>query len=238
MNRVFPPEFISGILRAEITDVNTSRSSNWIYPDKPRLLQISANRNNFPRVGIVEMRPPSTVRELGIGGTETEDEVTLGINVYTVKEQLLTVTSTSQSFTFDVEDSDLSVQLTVEPITTATVTGTVGGVAYTFIKEQDYILIDNNSDGRYDGIQWTTDGDKPDDETSFTVTGIRQLAGEDLSRHLAHTIHMYLRDNWRDDIAPTLYGYQKLDMNTVPELDGTIARTELRVKFSGINIGD
>lgn len=236
MARVTPSEFISGKLRQNLTDVNANRTAaNWIYPDKPKLMEISKNVNNFPRIAVTELKPAHSLNEIGIGGTETEDEVSIAINVYAVKEHLLPVASDDEEFLYGGETD---VELAIEPINDATVVGIKDSQSYPFIKGQDYILLDNNGDGRYDGIKWTGTGDVPDNATNYTVTGIRRLSGEDLTKYLAHSVHMYLRDNWREDIAPTLYGYMRLDVNPVAELEGTISRTELRIKFNGVNIGD
>lgn len=236
MSMIKASERISGLLRAVIADPNTSRTANWIYPDKPRLIQISNNKDNFPRVGIVEAGGPHSIGSVGIGATETEDEVTLAVNVYAIKDALMTVNTIEDTFTYQGEETFIT---TDEPITTASVVGTLGGQQdYPFIKGQDYILIDNNGDGRYDGISWKEGGDVPDLGTDFTITALRQLSHDDLTKYLAHTIHKYLRDNWREATVPYLFDYQKLESNTVEELDGLISRTEMRIKFSGMNIGD
>jgi hypothetical protein len=230
MSRVSVQERISGVLRQNITDINTERTANWIYPDKPRLLAIASNRNNFPRISVTG-QPPTTKGEMGLGGTETEDEVSLDITVFTIKDMLLTVRTDVEEFTYSDEEVT---ELSEEPITAASITGTKNGEAYTFINIQDYILLDNNGDGRFDSISWVS---APDSNTSFTVTAIRQLANSDLSEWLAHECHMYLRDNWRDDL-PDLYDYQKSNPTTLEELDGQVFKTVMRIRFSGVNLGD
>ena len=58
---ITPQQFVSGKLRNNITDPNSTNraaaelSANWIYPDKPRLLALSGNENNFPRIAVTKM---------------------------------------------------------------------------------------------------------------------------------------------------------------------------------------
>lgn len=238
---VTPQEFISGKLRGNITDPNaTARaaanlSTNWIYPDKPRLLALSGNENNFPRISVTKMGL-STIQEIGMGGSETEDGVDLLINVYTIKDKLLTVKETTEEEHTFATGTD-TYALTNTPLTSITaVTGIVSGDPHTFTTS-DYQITDDDSDGRFDSIIWLGVV-LPDDATAFKVTYRRQLSGQALVEYLAQKVHEYLRDNWRTAIVPTLYDYFKIRTSLLEELDGRIQRNELQVKFKGINIGD
>lgn len=233
-------QFISGLLRAEITDVNSTarvaagHSPNWIYPDKPKIFALINDNDNFPRVGVTMMSLGSE-RDLGMGGTETEDTVSLLINIYTLRDKPLTVkTTTSESHTYNTGTSVYTLTSTPASVITY-VTGTVNAEGYTFAST-DYQIIDNDSDGRFDSIQWI--GTTPDNGTSFLVSYTRNLVGELLGEYLALKIHQYLRDNWRIDFADTLYDYLKVGVRSMDMLDGRVIRTELQVRFKGINIGD
>ena len=60
-SRISAQEFISGKLRVALTDYNSTArvaaglSTNWIYPDKPRIMNISGNKHNFPRVSVTAL---------------------------------------------------------------------------------------------------------------------------------------------------------------------------------------
>jgi hypothetical protein len=97
---VTPQQFVMGKLRTNITDVNATarvaagHSASWIYSDKPKLFALISDNDNFPRISVTRMSL-GMEKELGMGGTETEDFVHLLINVYTIKDRPLTVKTTT-----------------------------------------------------------------------------------------------------------------------------------------------
>ncbi|MCK5223161.1 DUF4815 domain-containing protein [Candidatus Calescamantes bacterium] len=244
-SRVSPQEFITGLLRANITDPNaTARvaaglSTNWIYPDRPLLAAMVDNENNFPRISVTRM-DTSSLGDIGMGGTETEDSVTLLVNAYTIKTKPLIAvnTVTNESHTFASGTDDYSLDET--PVTNITeVTGTLSSAAHTFVETTDYLLIDNDSDGRYDTIDWSPGGDDPDDTTDFYVDYVRKLEGDTLAEYLVGSVNVYLRDNWRSDTVPTLFDYQNIRISPIlDEIGGRIKRCEMQIKLTGINISD
>ena len=244
-SRVSPQEFITGLLRANITDPNaTARaaaglSTNWIYPDRPLLAAMVDNENNFPRISVTRM-DTSSMGDIGMGGTETEDTVTLLVNAYTIKTKPLIAvnTVTNESHTFASGTDDYALDET--PVTEITeVTGTLASGAHTFVETTDYLLIDNDSDGRYDTIDWSPGGDDPDDTTDFYVDYVRKLEGDTLSEYLCDSVNIYLRDNWRTATVPTLFDYINVRKSSImDEIGGRIKRCELQIKFTGININD
>lgn len=244
-SRVSPQEFITGLLRANITDPNaTARaaaglSSNWIYPDRPLLAAIVNKEDNFPRISVTRMDTSSN-GDIGMGSTETEDSVTLLINVYTIKTKPLitvnTVTNESHAFASGTDEYALS----ETPATSITeVTGTLSSGAHTFVETTDYLLIDNDSDGRFDSIDWGQGGDTPDDTTDFYVDYVRKLEGDTLAEYLVSSVNIFLRDNWRTHTVPTLFDYQNVRISQVmDEIGGRIKRCEIQIKLIGININD
>ena len=144
-SRISAQEFISGKLRGTLTDYNSiaraaaNLSTNWIYPDKPRIMNISKNKHNFPRVSVTAL-PKISKGDLGAGGTETEDVVNLLINIYTIKDEPITVRTTSdESHTF--EDGTDEYTLNSLPASLIlTITGTLDSSPNTFVSGTDYIL--------------------------------------------------------------------------------------------------
>ena len=244
-SRVSPQEFITGLLRANITDPNaTARaaaglSSNWIYPDRPLLSAMVDNENNFPRLSVTRM-DTSSMGDIGMGGTETEDSVTLLVNAYTIKTKPLIAvnTVTNESHTFASGTDDYALDET--PVTGITeVTGTLSSGAHTFVETTDYQLIDNDSDGRYDTIDWSPGGDDPDDTTDFYVDYVRKLEGDTLAEYIVGDVNIFLRDYWRTYTVPTLFDYQNVRISPIlDEIGGRIKRCEIQIKFTGINISD
>jgi hypothetical protein len=236
--RVTPQDRISGVLRANLEDYNaTARAAaglsvNWIYPDKPRIKNLEQNIANFPRIGITVM-PKTSTGEIGVGGTETEDEINILVNIYTIKEKLVTVGSVvNEEHTFLVGTTEY--ELDEIPVTSISdVTGTGGP----FVKGTDYQLYDVDSDGRYDSIQWL-DVTNPTHATVFYVDYVRQLEGVALAEYIAQDVNVYIRDNWREDIHPTLYEYRLVRQQVLSTMNDRVQRCELQVKFKGINIGD
>ena len=243
-SRISAQEFISGKLRGTLIDHNSTAraaanlSTNWIYPDKPRIMNISKNKHNFPRVSVTAL-PKISKGDLGAGGTETEDVVNLLINIYTIKDEPITVRTTSdESHTFE-DDTDEYTLNSLPASLILTVTGTLDSSPNTFVSGTDYILKDSDSDGRYDAIDWSAEGDNPDDGTAFLVTYTRVLSGATLAEYIAQDIHIYLRDNWRTDLVPTLFDYIQIkDAGSLSSMDDRIQRSEMQVQFTGINIGD
>jgi len=242
--RVSPQEFITGLLRANLTDYNaTARasaglSSNWIYPDRPLLAAMIDNENNFPRLSVTRM-DTSSKGDIGMGGTETEDTVILLVNAYTIKTKLCTVrTETNESHTFASGTDEYTLDVT--PATNITeVTGTLSSSAHTFILDTDYQLIDADSDGRFDSIDWGLGGDVPDDTTDFYVDYVRKLEGDILAEYIIDDVNIYLRDNWRDDTVPTLFDYINVRKSAIAdEMSGRIKRCELQIRLGGVNIND
>ena len=243
-SRISPQEFISGKLRIALTDYNSTAraaaglSANWIYPDKPRILNLEGNQHNFPRVSVTAL-PKSSKGDLGAGGTETMDMANLLINIYTIKDEPLVVRTTSaESHTFNDGTDEYTLNSLPASLIT-TITGTLGSSPNTFVSGTDYTLTDSDGDGRYDTIDWNAGGNDPDDGTAFLVTYTRVLSGATLAGYIAQDINIYLRDNWRDDLVPTLFDYVLVkDAGSLSSMDDRIQRSEMQVQFTGVNIGD
>lgn len=243
-SRVSPQEFITGLLRANITDPNaTARaaaglSTNWIYPDRPLLSAMVDNENNFPRISVTRM-DTSSKGDIGVGGTETEDSVVLLINAFAIKNKLCTVKIVAnESHTFASGTDEYALDDT--PTTSISeVTGTLSGNAHTFVLDTDYQIKDADSDGRYDAIDWSLGGDNPDDATAFLVDYVRKLEGDTLAEYIIGDVNIFLRDYWRTHTVPTLFDYLNVRISPVmDEMGGRIKKVEIQTRFSGVNVGD
>ena len=225
-------QYITGKLRQNLTDYNSSARAgsfgNWIYPDRPMLMKLISNKNNFPRIS-VEQGNINTVNEIGFGCSDMEESVTLTINIWTMREVLCEVSrTTDETHTYETGTS-------IYTLENLPVSNIVSILPY--IKDTDYKLVDNDGDGFYDSVEWIDS--HPANGATFNVTYTRNASADELVRIIAGDIHKYLRENWRDWSGLPLYSYELSSNMPVPfEQNINVYRRELQVRFTGINIGE
>ena len=238
LNNISFAQFIIGKLRQNLTDYNSvSRNGNeWAYPDKPMIQVLMKNKNNFPRISIETLNMP-TLEDIGMGSSEQVQTVSLKITAWSVRDLICSVnTETDESHTYTT-GTDIY-ELDVLPYSDITsITGTKDAGAYTFIKNTDYQVKDNDSDGFRDSIEWIAN--TPDNSTNFLVTYKRNATSAELCRIIAQNINTYLRDNWRDWTDRKFWGYKLISSMPV-NFDENIgvSRYEITIQFEGINIGE
>lgn len=241
LNDISLAQYINSQLRkavvaADLTDYNaTNRSAqygNWIYADRPMIAILLKNKNNFPRVS-VESMSHATVEEMGMEDPDHLENATLKIGVWSVRDLICTVKSTVNE-TIEYDDLIDVYRLTNLPASEITV---VDDGVTTFVKGTDYQLIDNDSDGFYDSIEWLGE-DTPADTADFYVDYKRSAAGQELVRLIAQDINAYLR-TWRGWSEKIILGYQLISSTLVPyDEPAGVYRHEMVVQFSGINLGE
>ena len=225
------------VVAGDLTDYNssnrTSSYGNWIYPDAPMLTKLLNNKNNFPRIS-VESLSHATQEEMGMEDPNHIENDTLKINIWSVRDLVCAVKSTTnETIVYDAAETTYALaNLPMSEITEVT-----DAVPTTFVKGTDYQLIDNDSDGFYDSIEWLG-VDTPVDTTNFYVDYKRSAAGSELVRILAQDVNAYLR-TWRDWSEKIIWSYKLVSSVPVP-YDETygIFRYEMVVQFTGINIGE
>ena len=233
--------YITGLLRQNITDYNsvnrTSTFGNWIFADKPKIVKLLSNKNNFPRVS-VESMSFATESEVGMSCTDHVENINMKITVWSVRDLICDVKSTdTEAHTYVTGTNEY--ELTNLPTSNISlVTGTLLGVPHTFTKGTDYQLIDNDLDGHFDSVQWLG-VDLPDNGTDIAVSYQRKASADELCRFIAYEINEYLRDNWRDWTERVVWSYNKTGATPI-EFDNEIGvhKFELTCSFQGINIGD
>ena len=234
-------QYIVGQLRkavaaGDLIDYNSagrgSQFGNWIYPDQPLIVKILNNKNNFPRISC-ESLSHSTVSEMGMEDPNHLENDTLKINIWSVRDLVCTVKSTTnETIVYDA----LVDTYGLTNLPTSEITAVDDGTT-TFVKGTDYQLIDDDGDGFYDSIEWLG-ADTPADTADFYVDYKRSASSSELVRILAQDVNAYLR-TWRDWSEAIVWSYKLVSSVPVP-YDETygIFRYEMVVQFSGINIGE
>lgn len=242
LDNVSLTSYITGKLRGNITDYNSANRSatfgNWIFGDKPKIVKLLSNKQNFPRISI-ESITHNTVEDMGMDDSSQIEIVTLKITVWTVTDLLCNIKSTTVEEHTYLTGTDKYILTNLPTSNISLVTGTLASApGYTFVKGTDYQLIDDDSDGFYDTIEWLG-ADEPDNTTTIYISYQRKAAGDELCRFIAQEINEYLRDNWRGWTERIVWGYRKTG-GTPIDFDSEIGvwRYELTVSFEGINIGD
>ncbi len=241
LRNISAASYITGLLRQNMTDYNsvnrTSTFGNWIFPDKPKIVKLLSNKNNFPRVS-VESISQVTDSEMGMSCTEQLESINLKITVWTVRDLVCSVTSTEDESHGYITDTN-EYELTNLPISSISmITGIISGAPYTFLKGTDYQLIDDDSDGHSDSVEWLG-VNIPDNGTDFSVSYQRKASADELCRFIGYEINKYLRDNWRLWDDHVLWSYQKTGSGPI-DFDESIGvfKYELTCSFQGIDIGD
>lgn len=242
-------QYISGKLRqgvqdGSLIDYNSgSRPSNfthWIYPDKPRIVDLLKNKSNFPRISIESMAD-NTINRLGMGSKQYHELVQLAINIWSPRDLVCQVANTSsEDHTFVTGTDDYILDNLPVSIIGATIDGTKGSGVWSFDRGVDYELIDADYDGMYDSVHWLG-VDEPDNGTTFTCAYNRKASGDELCRLIAKDVHNYIRTNWIDWVAADqeLKNYKVISSKPVAFDESIqINRYEMFVTFSGINIGN
>jgi hypothetical protein len=243
LENISAAQYLSGKLRQNLTDYNAAHRSsnygNWIYPDKPLIAKLLADKNNFPRIS-VEPAGEFSDHRLGQMSADYMDKVTLRITAWTVRDLICDVNSVAaEGHTFHTGTTEYP--LTELPVSSiGAVSGTVSGNPYTFVQGTDYVLTDADGDGFRDSVDWSLGGTDPDDGTNFAVTYARKASGPELARLIIQSIHSYIRQNWRLNWSEhILFNYRRIGSqpNSLDAQLGVYSH-ELTIQFDGINIGE
>ena len=233
--------YIVDKIRNNITDPNSdnraSQFGQWVYPDKPKIVKLLNDKNNFPRIS-VESVTHATDSDIGMSCTEQIENVNLKITIWTVLDLVCTVVSTSDEVHGYITDTNEYELINLPTSNISMVTGQLSGIPHTFLKGTDYQLVDDDSDGYFDSIQWLGI-DLPDNGTNFNVNYQRKMSADELCRFIGYEINKYLRDNWRLWSERIVWSYRKTG-GTPIDFDENIGvfKYELTCSFQGINIGD
>lgn len=204
INNISSAQYLSGRLRkgvhdGNLTDYNsanrTSTFGNWIYPDRPRIVDLLTSKNNFPRIS-VESVDNSTIKRLGMRSIMYHNLVQLSLNVWVPPTLICEISNTStEDHIYNTGTTIYEIDNLPVSILGATIDGIKDAGVWSFDRGVDYELVDNDYDGLWDSISWLG-VDEPDDGTVFTCAYNRKASGEELCRVIAQDINEYIRENW------------------------------------------
>ena len=233
--------YIIGKIRKNIVDPNSdnraSQFGQWAYADKPMITKLLNDKNNFPRISC-ESVSHTTDSEMGMGCLEHLEDNHLKITVWSVRDLVCTIKSTTDETHGYTTGTDVYELTNLPTSNISMVTGTLSGTPHTFLKGTDYSLVDQDLDGFYDSISWLG-VDLPDNGSDFSVSYQRKVSADELCRFIAYEINEYLRDNWRLWSEAIVWDYRKTGGTPVDfDSDIGVFKYELTCSFQGINIGD
>lgn len=242
-------QYLSGKLRQGVQDgslvdynsaARPSNFTHWIYPDRPRIIDLLKNKHNFPRIS-VESMDESTISRLGMSSLQYHELVQLSISVWSPPNltcQVANVATEDHTYALATDYYELDNQPV--SIIGAAIDGTKDAGAYSFTRGTDYELADNNHDGFFDSVHWLG-VNEPDDVTDFTVAYNRKASGDELCRLIAKDVHNYIRENWITWVATDqeLKNYKVISSRPVTfNPTQNVNRFEMFITFTGINIGN
>lgn len=249
ISNISAAQYLSGKLRygvhnGDLIDYNSaSRPSNFthfVYPDRPRIIDLLKNKNNFPRISIESM-DVSTIRRLGIGSKQYHDRIQLSINIWSPPNLTCVVSSSSgEDHTYATGTDYYELDNIPVSLIGATIDGTKDAGVFSFDRGIDYELVDNNYDGFYDSVHWLGE-DEPDDATVFTCAYNRKAAGDELVRIIGKDVHNYIRENWITWMGEDgeLNNYRVISSRPVAfNPPQNVNRYEMFINFTGINTGN
>lgn len=233
---LMPEDIICGFLRKNMVDPK-NRSENWIYPEKPQILDLLDSLDNFPIIS-VESMGINSVGQLAIDSTSQEDYVNILINVWSIKNDIVTLEEKEK----EVNNSDLIQPITDLPF--SYVTEIVGKNNPIILDPSEYTESDLDSDGFYDSVilndSTAVQNFLSSVSNEYVIKSRRVGEGVDVVNYLAQKAHQLIRDNWHTSLTPFyLFDYQRISFSSVIfEENIRLYRKELQIRFNAINGGD
>lgn len=235
----------TNFLRTNLTDINSSRSGQWIYPDFPRVKDLGDT--SFPRVGITIINEESN--PMGVYDDNQLYNVTVQFDVVTKKDLVNTLTVTSESsgsMSATINSDRLSMNYL--PYTITNIKHNTTAFSTTSIVATDSIFTSppllgsgtvevsfSTGNMNFDSTDITS-YDGQDIETSYTV----KLEGKRAVQHIARDIIKQIRTKWRTD---TTFGnmFDPILINNTPmPLDENLGifRQTVEYKIKKFNVGE
>jgi len=237
MTRLEPDRIICNFLRNTVTDINASRSGQWIYPDFPRVA--SLGNTSFPRMGITILTENG--ERMGINDDTTLSDITFQVDIVAKKDQVYTLTVTDEAVGNIA--TGLSFDYVPGTVTSISHDGTPFGTVTAVNTDADFT---SPSAGT---VQWSKSTGNLNfataDISSYTGQAITStytygLEGKKAVQYIARDVIEQFRGSWRNDTTMTGLFYPELiSSNPLPfDEELGIFRYMLEYHIKGFNAGE
>jgi len=241
--KIEPERIFTNFLRNTLTDINSYRSGQWIYPDFPRVA--SLGDASYPRVGITMLTESST--SMGMFDDTQWETVNFQIDVVTKKDLLFTPTFTDEALGTLGTGGDNSNRFTYDEIPT-TVTnvkhdGTAFGTVTRRNTDADFTSpaagtveysgsTGNLNFAAADLVSYTGE--------AITSTYVVSMEGKACAEHIAREIIRAIRTGWRTNTTFSGLHYPVKISNTSMPLDEDLGiyRQMLEYQCNAFNLGE
>lgn len=240
-----PDRILVNFLRSNLSDVNGSRSGEWVFSNFPRVQNLGDAQ--FPRVAVSILG--ESAESLGLYDDNQRNTVTFQIDIIAKKGKVYSVTTTDEAL------GSISSGVNSDRLVYAVVPNTVTNIKHDGTSYGTVTAVDTDADFTApaslpgDEVEWSKSTGNlnfnsadvtTDDGEAITSTSVVNLEGKKLCQYLARKVLIAIRNNWRTDSTLNgLYYPVFLANNPVPfDEDLGIFRQTVDVQFNGYNVGE
>jgi hypothetical protein len=240
--KIEPERILVNFLRNTLTDINGSRSGQWIYPDFPRVT--SLGDASYPRVGITMLTESSTA--MGMFDDTQWETVSFQIDVVTKKDLLFTATLTDEALG-TMSSAANSNRFTYDEIPSSVTNIKHDGTSYgTVTRRNTDADFTTPAAGtvEYSGSTGNLNFAAADlvthDTEAITSTYTVALEGKKVVEYIGRDIIKQIRTGWRTDTTfAGLYYPNKISNSSLPlDEDLGIYRQMLEYQCNAFNLGE
>jgi len=237
-----PDRIVINFLKNNISDVNTSRSGEWIYPDFPRAESLGDAQ--FPRIGVTLLSESSEA--MGIYDNTQQETISIQIDVVTKKDLLFNVTTTDEAL------GTMSSSVNTTRLSYGTIPNTITNIKHGGVAFGTVTMVDTDADfgtPAVDEVEWSYSTGRLNfnaadivsyDGEALTSTSVVALEGKKLCQYLARKIVLTFKNNWRtDETFKGLHNPKKLNNIPIPfDEEYGLFRQTLEYSIGGFNAGE
>jgi hypothetical protein len=238
-----PEQILTNFLKNNLTDVNTSRSGQWVFPDFP--LFENLGNDNFPRVGITKISEGAD--HLGMFDNDQWYTVNLQIDIVTKKDQGFTITVTDEALgtmSSTVNADRFTYDFVPNSVTNVKHAGTAYGTVTSIAVNSLFTSPGSLSAGTVEYSRSTGDLNfssadvSSHDAEAITSTYTVFLSNRKLAQWVGREVINKVRTLWRTDATMNGLEYPVLVANsTIPidEVHGVFRQT-IEYRFNAFNL--
>lgn len=240
-----PDVVFTNFLRSNLTDINSSRSGQWIFPDFPRIA--SLGDTSFPRIAITIISDSSEY--MGVSDDTQWHTVNFQIDCVTKKDLIFSRTITDEALgtVASTSNSDRMVYDFIPNTITNIQHNAVSYGTVTFVStDADFttpasLAADTIEVSRTTGnLNFNATDLAADVGEAITSTYVLELEGKKCVQYMAREVIKATRANWRTDTTFDGLEYPKMISNSTIPIDEEIGfyRQAVEYQCNAINIGE